>query len=350
MACNTKATSLSFDRTRFEHNINMETGSDFAPVSAKLTWWFFTWNNPPDLDTKDHEVFWGKHPLYTGVTYQKEKGKEGTEHWQGVLHLKAPGATMGSLKKWYGDEPHWERVKSLPKALAYVRKEDSRVAGPWTIGDVPEGGQGTRSDIVSFVESVKGGKRDAALIDEHPEAFVKYFKAAGAIRLAVMPSRDYMTELHILYGPPGTGKSWSVDIITGGKAFYKPDKGEWWDGYMGDNDVVLDDFYGAMAYSDMLKVVDRYKHIVQVKGGYAPFIAKRVFITSNSHPINWWPNIADKRAFFRRITTLTEVTMAKKGLGEAEEEYALPFESIDDLFPYAWDGKEGQVFNPPETK
>lgn len=55
----------------------------------------------------------------------------------------------------------------------------------------------------------------------------------------------------VLVGLPGTGKSrycWE----NYPNLFSKP-SGNWWDGYNGEETVLLDDFYGDIEYSELLK-------------------------------------------------------------------------------------------------
>lgn len=69
--------------------------------------------------------------------------------------------------------------------------------------------------------------------------------------------------------------------------YYKP-HGKWWDGYTGQRNVIIDDFYGWIAYDEMLRITDRYPHQVEIKGGFMEFRSERVFVTSNATIENWW--------------------------------------------------------------
>jgi len=84
----------------------------------------------------------------------------------------------------------------------------------------------------------------------------------------------------------------------------------WWDLYSGEPDVIMDDFYGTddFAYSEFLKLTDRYDYLAQVKGGMTRVNPRRIFITSNKHPRDWYVGVPAyyPKPFFRRIAKILE--------------------------------------------
>jgi len=52
----------------------------------------------------------------------------------------------------------------------------------------------------------------------------------------------------------------------------------------------MDDYYGDLKWNDLLKICDRYGFLIEYKGGSTQFMAKHLFITSNSHPSEWYPS------------------------------------------------------------
>lgn len=85
----------------------------------------------------------------------------------------------------------------------------------------------------------------------------------------------------VLVGDPGCGKSrYVADVCKDQCTYYKP-RGPWWDGYNAHPNVVIDDYYGWMAYDELLRVCDQYPCKVPIKGAFVEFVAKWLFITSN---------------------------------------------------------------------
>ncbi len=118
----------------------------------------------------------------------------------------------------------------------------------------------------------------------------------------------------IYWGKTGTGKTRSVydqakELGESVFSLVQNDSGTpWFDGYAGEEVLLIDDFYGWCKVSFLLKLLDRYPLNVQVKGSMIPFISKKIIFTSNIHPEYWfnWKNDEIKNAFFRRITEIKE--------------------------------------------
>ena len=71
----------------------------------------------------------------------------------------------------------------------------------------------------------------------------------------------------MLWGPSGTGKSRFV-AARWPDAFWKAPESKWWDGYSGQETVVLDDFKDyAMPLVELQRLLDWYPLWVEVKGG-----------------------------------------------------------------------------------
>jgi len=66
---------------------------------------------------------------------------------------------------------------------------------------------------------------------------------------------------------------------------------------------VIDEFYGWMPLDFILRLFDRYPLLVPVKGAHAQFVSKKILVTSNKHPIDWYRNIDQVHipALMRRI-------------------------------------------------
>lgn len=91
--------------------------------------------------------------------------------------------------------------------------------------------------------------------------------------------------------------------------FWQPGDYKWFDGYVGQPIVIIDDYRGEYPLQLLLKLLDRYQMSVPVKGGFTEWLPKKVYITSNIHPNEWYPN-ADRfsiAAMFRRLHLIESV-------------------------------------------
>ena len=71
-------------------------------------------------------------------------------------------------------------------------------------------------------------------------------------------------------------------------SYPKDPRTKFWDGYQGQEHVVVDEFRGAIDISHLLRWLDRYPVIVEVKGSSAVLKASTIWITSNLHPKDWY--------------------------------------------------------------
>lgn len=261
--------------------------------------WLFTLNNPSGNDIPKSWVD------VTYCVWQLEKGDRGTPHLQGYV-VFTTRKRLASVKKIAKNKGHWEiRKGTHSQAVNYCTKSDSRVDGPWTIGDDKEiaEGQGSRSDLMAVKEAIDGGKSEVYVMDNHFKECCKYMKFFKEYKRAKTPKRTWKSEVEVLWGPTGTGKS-HYCAVNYPDAYWKP-KSDWWDGYDLHETVVIDEFYGWLSYEFLLRLLDKYPLIVQTKFGHAQFVAKKIIFTSNTSPEQWYkhPN-CHWEPLKRRIETI----------------------------------------------
>lgn len=239
--------------------------------------WVLTINNYTDNEEEAlQQMVENGHANY--VIFGRERGEGGTPHLQGFIQLKAR-CRLASVKAIPGlGRAHLEpRRGSVEEASEYCKKE----------GDYEEyglrGSQGKRSDLASVKASIDEGADTNTLWEEHFSAMVRYeqsFKRYRALNRRRDPNVNL--EILVLWGPTATGKS-RFPRLMNPDLFSLPDvKLKWFDGY----DVQ-----------------------VPIKGGFTPFIPKRIWISSNTNPDDWFPNELQvkKDAVRRRLTRVVHL-------------------------------------------
>jgi len=263
-------------------------------MSARSRNWMFTLNNPQAVTIP--EMFGEKGATY--CVWQKEVGESGTPHLQGYVMFDAVKSMDQVLKMVAPHKPHLDRrLGTHAQAKAYCTKTESRVDGPWNYGDEPKG-QGKRSDLLALKRALEENKSELA-IAEDDELFAIWTRNYSAIerfkRLRSAKARSWPTITQVLWGPPGTGKTRWVLEHAGPDAYWmkKPGPGQNinFDGYDGQEDVVIDEFYGWLPFDLLCRMCDRYPLMVDTKGGMTNFYPKRIWITSNKHPNEWYPRM-----------------------------------------------------------
>jgi len=276
--------------------------------------WIFTDNNP-----ESNSPSWPEAVKY--ASWQRERGENGTEHLQGYLELTGPRRL--AFVKAILPRAHWEvRRGTQSQAREYSRKDDTRIDGPWEHGTYEPHLPGTRSDLLAVKEAIDSGMSNKDLWQTHFPDMCRYHKAFKEYTGSKLEDRSWPTRIYLVIGPTGTGKTrWCRRNAP--DAYWKTRTGNdslWWDGYTGQSDVIIDDFYGWIRFDTMLRLCDRSPYMVEFKGGSIKFVARRIFITSNKPWREWWDVGANLfSAFERRITEFgVEITDLEQDLINTE--------------------------------
>lgn len=281
--------------------------------------WTFTINNPTD-------------PVPYDVTqmdfliYQRERGENGTEHFQGYVVFKNR-KRLQSAKAMIDERAHMEIARgSDEQNIAYCSKPDTRIGEPTEFGDRPTGGggQGKRNDLTPFVTAIREKRSFNELLDTFPAECVRYTRAIRDIRLAMPPPRRDAVRVIVLWGPTGTGKTYAA--FQHFPNLYRVNYGNggvWFDGYAGEDVILLDEYDSQIPLAKLIPLLDPYPLRCEFKGGHANAEWTTVIITSNTSPATWYkfgqdqPRVA---ALLRRCEPPTGVTIefADREAGNAE--------------------------------
>jgi len=110
-------------------------------------------------------------------------------------------------------------------------------------------------------------------------------------------------QIFVYWGVTGSGKSRRAWAEAGFDAYPKDPRSKFWDGYRNHDHVVIDEFRGGIDISHVLRWFDRYPVLVEVKGSSTALCASKIWITSNLHPRDWYPDLDEetKNALIRRL-------------------------------------------------
>lgn len=149
------------------------------------------------------------------------------------------------------------------------------------------------------------------LLAETPEIVVKYSRGMSEVArvLRQQSTMRIRSELRVtlLWGDAGTGKTKHVYDEHGVENVFTlvADNGAtWFDGYEGQDVLLIDDFNGWIQYSNLLKVLDIYPYRGSVKGSFTYANWTRVYITSNYEWNSWYNAEHNKDALYRRMHTI----------------------------------------------
>jgi hypothetical protein len=307
--------------------------SPHTQTAQKARCWLITVNMKGDI--KSHENVMrlrrfnagAQVPPCTYAIFQPEVGESGTYHIQAYVEMAKP-MTLTSVKKHFGESIHAEiRLGSQQQAIDYCSKEDTRAED----GEVVEygekmrvnksgGTQGGRADWADAWSKLKGGKRPAEVLDDHPH-MLPCVRALHHARTEALSGqhREGKTKLIVLYGDSNTGKSTTARVIAERKGEWvkvsTSGNNLWFDHYdpMRHRTVILDEFTGSKCKLTQLnELADESQFFVETKGSTLPWLAKQLVITSNFHPSKWYDfenpeKHLDLTSLMRRIDVLVEL-------------------------------------------
>lgn len=243
------------------------------------------------------------------LCYQLERGSNGgNDHLQGYVHFKKK-VRFGYVQSIPGLQgAHLEVARGSPADnRAYCTKEDTRIVGILPCGTEFTGHEsgdinlcsfkGQRNDLLAVKRRIDAGESEYALF--HDEStfvpMIRMYKGFREYRRSAFPVRSERTKFICFIGLTGCGKSYTAKSLYP-DAYYLPMVKSgglvYWDGYEGQETVIVEEMYGNRFNHNFLKMLgDEGPLMVPVTFGQVNFSSKRVVFTSASHPRYWYPSL-----------------------------------------------------------
>lgn len=221
-------------------------------------------------------------------------------HWQGYIYLKNQ-MTKTAINKYMLKNFNYQIgnltvCKGTAKEnMIYCGKEDYNKDGKTKVkndlyeefGEAPK--QGERTDLEEIKDEILNGKKLDDIIINNPLLYHQYGRTLSKIEAIALKKkfRTWMTEGIWYYGKTGVGKSHLAFEGYNPETHYllNQNDGGFWQGYTGQEIVIINEFRGEIKFSELLAIVDKWPHNVKIKGSECyPLLAKKVIITSCKSP------------------------------------------------------------------
>lgn len=228
----------------------------------------------------------------------------GRKHKQGFIYFKNPTGLTG-VKKVVGSTAHCEirsKNSTNSQAINYCKKD----------GDFVEYGKAPNDNGVTNLKK----KLDECgslinFVNEETELYCKYRN--GIIDYYKMNTEPFSGEREVIwiYGPSGIGKSRLARMICSDN-FVNHCNGFW--DYLGEEEVIYDDFRASdMKLNELLKITDRYKVRVNVKGNNVPWMVKKIVFTSILPPWVMYKDMGENmKQIKRRLSLVINLEIASE--------------------------------------
>nr|WAE42956.1 MAG: replication associated protein [Cressdnaviricota sp.] len=223
----------------------------------------------------------------------KEIGDSGTPHLQGYFCLKTR-ARLLRVKEIVSSRAHIEPARgNAVDNRTYCSKdgdycEEGTIPNNRGTGEPSDRPAKKSRDELAREFGLSLGRGRSGMVqfaDDNPGcyAFSGHTMLRNHLGLRGAIERPNIT-VTWLYGKPGVGKSMRAHREYE-SAYIKDPRTKWWNGYLLETHVIIDDFGpNGIDINHLLRWFDRYKCYVEVKGDMVPLLAEYFIVTSNFHP------------------------------------------------------------------
>lgn len=289
----------------------------------------FTLNNPGEGDEATVLAFPCKY-----IVFGREKGEEkGTPHLQGYIEWGAQ-KRLEALKKLHPKISWRARLGTAKQASDYCKKGE-QTHEEWEHGKDQGANFGKNASFVERGTMSSPGKRNdlfgsgAGALDVIAEAihegatledinrdytatFIRFHRGIEKSIDLMQSHRSSRPIVRWRYGKTGTGKSYKVR-----KEFpnhYEKNHTKWWDGYIQQECILVDDFDGLWPFRDFLRLCDEGYYQGETKGGHVKINSPYIYITCSYPPWEVFLVPDDLDQVMRRL----ESVMLVKGWDDEE--------------------------------
>jgi len=230
----------------------------------------------------------------------------GKSHLQGYCELDSP-VRFSTLKRRFPTMHIEKRMGSAAQAIKYCKKD-----GKWTEYGEPKK-QGKRSDLIDLADAIVANVPMDEIALSDPACFIRNHRGLSAFRYTIQADRVTKPYIEWRWGPTGSGKT-HVPYETHKPSVYIKDGTAWWDGYSGQDAIIIDDFdKDDWKFRDLLRLLDRYPYQGQVKGAVVKITSAFIYITCDKSPSDIWGGSALAQIMRRldkveHVTRVTEVS------------------------------------------
>lgn len=249
------------------------------------------------LGDKGREIEEDRNSLFQYLCFEEELGEEGTPHLQGYFELRKQ-KTIISLKREH------ELMWGFHFAVARGSKEQNKKYCNKEGGMIEWGGkgmndsknrQGNRTDLEDVYADMKNGMKMTELLDKYPKHVMMYPNGLQRAYFLLQKKKDQKireVDVRVYWGDTGAGKTKAVFDEFGYDNVFKlnNDGGQkiWFDGYMGEECLLIDDFNSWIKMTQLLTITDIYPLRLEVKGAFTSASFTTIIITSNKNLDEWY--------------------------------------------------------------
>lgn len=279
------------------------------PINNKGVLFCFTDFDETNINNGYQSVYNLNSDVVRGIAWGVETCPQtGKKHNQGFIQVYKQCRWTWLQKNFFKNKLHMEVCRgSIYDNETYCSKQGNYHKLGMFVS------RGYRSDLVNIKEDLKAGATMYDIMENYTGDFLRYH--AGIEKMKTLIDERHSHEFRAIHcttltGPAGSGKTSYVMKKHGSKNVFKLDSGAdskfLFNGYQGQDVLLIDDYAGWIKYTYLLHILDGYHLPLNVKNGRTFAKWTKVYITSNVKPGNWYVKIGDNLK--RRVAKCLEVT------------------------------------------
>lgn len=232
-------------------------------------------------------------------------------------------------------------------------REEGTFEGTSSTFTNPESNKGTAATRRAIHKALIKGETLAKVLNSNPEE-VRFITDISKF----CKGRKVESSVLYIHGPTGTGKTFSLlKVLNHIKSSYftKSSGSKWFDGYQGEEIIILNEFISYIPITTFLQLTDPEPPHLEVKGSHTPNKSLVQIITTNTPPDEQYTDEKvcrpeQWRAYKRRLTDTTG-----KSFTEIEDWYTTNIQSclvlnrqLDQQLRFRAE-MESETIDPPES-
>jgi len=256
-------------------------------------------------------------PRFTYIVFGIEVGAEGTPHLQGYGELRKP-TRFDTVRRFYAWHIEW-RNGTQEQAIAYCKKD-----GMFQESGLPRN-QGDRGDLdKARRDALDGGMRR---VTQYGNA--QQIRVAEKYLMYNEEPRGGRATVYWYWGKSGTGKTErAYREVNLDDLYVKNTDTKWFDGYDGQEDVILDDFRDNwMSFTTLMALLNSREVRTEYKGGTRQFKAINIWITCPFHPEVLYPE--DREEMWQLIRRIDHIVHFVADVAEVGGVIVVPPEDVN---------------------
>ncbi|KII62392.1 Replication-associated protein [Thelohanellus kitauei] len=236
------------------------------------------------IDAEEWESPSNMHPMISYIKGQKELCREtGYVYWKIICYFQR-SQTIDHVKLFLNCPSAQITTSSYECADSYMWNDEIAVEG----SKFEHGSKSPKRDSKRNWDAILTLAKENKISDCPAYVQIKYGKELHRIaEMNMKPVRRSGLNVFFIFGETGSDKT-HFCLEKWPEAYWKHNANIWWDGYIDEKVVIIDDFEGEISPKNMRRYMDECPCLLEIKGSLIYAHYTTLVITSRHQIKDWW--------------------------------------------------------------